>query len=119
MEKLKNFELKKGWQWMLYMDILFPAILFLGALLLKSSSFGVTLAKWFHSYCLYLINPIPDFATFTGVVGLVYPFYFFWQAARKRDWLDLGLCVALTGLMALCFWQEWNYLLVKLLSFGG
>ena len=118
MEKLKNFELKKGWQWMLYIDIVFPGILFIGALLLKKMAFGVTLAKWFHSYSLYLINPIPDLASFTGIVGLIYPFYFFYQAVKKRDWLDLGLCLGLTALMVLYFGMEWNYSLLKMLSFG-
>ncbi len=115
MEKLKNFELKKGWQWMLYLNLIFPALLFFGGVAFKNISLGVTMAKWFHSYGLYIINPIPNFSAFTGIAGFLYPLYFFYKAAAKKDWLDLVLCLVIWGATAVYFWQEWNYLLLRFL----
>ena len=55
------------WQWLLYIDILLPALLFGLAYLTQSTG----LARIYHSYCLYIASPVPRFPSLTGVVGAV------------------------------------------------
>lgn len=40
-------------------------------------------------------------------------------AIRRRDWVDLGVTLALGGVNALYFWMEWNYQLLRFLNLTG
>ena len=71
-DKAEKFEIKKSWQYLAYIAVVLPGILFLLAYLLRSSGTGVMLARMFHTYNLYVSSPVPNLAPFngTGVVGL-------------------------------------------------
>ncbi|MDD2956352.1 MAG: hypothetical protein PHD67_08565 [Oscillospiraceae bacterium] len=112
----KEFELKKSWHWMLYIDLILPGILFLLAFLIGDSSAGHFLSQLFHSYNLYVLCPIPNFLHWIGIIGLLIPAILLVRAALKKDWADLLVCVGMEGLVLLYFWREWNYELSALLS---
>ena len=65
---IKNFKFDKGWKILIYFDIILPAILFVLAFL---SGFPF-LAKIFHSYEIFIVNPIPGFTSLEGIIGLAY-----------------------------------------------
>ncbi len=120
-EKANGFELKKSWQYQLYITLVLPAALFLLAFLLRGNGLGVTLARIFHTYNLYVSCPIPSLAPFngTGVVGLGLLVWLCFSAARRKDWPDLGITLALGAVNALYFWMEWNYLLLRFVNITG
>lgn len=115
---MNKLELKKSWQWLLYLYLVLPLLIFGAAFLLKNTSFGVSLARIFHSYNLYIINPIPDLASLTGIVGVVLPLVFILPTLRKKDYGDLLICLGLVAAVAVYFYFEWNYLAVPLLRFA-
>ena len=120
-EKAGRFELKKSWQYQLYIILVLPAVLFLLAFLLRGNGLGVTLARIFHTYNLYVSCPLPHFSPFngTGVVGLGLLLWLAFGAIRRKDWPDLGITLALGAVNALYFWQEWNYLLLRFVNITG
>lgn len=120
-EKANRFELNRSWQYELYIAGVLPGLLFLLAWLLRGGGLGVTLARIFHTYNLYVSSPLPNLAPFngTGVLGLVLFVGLAVWAVRRKDWLDLGLTLALGGINALYFWMEWNYLLLRFLNLTG
>lgn len=120
-EKAGNFEIRKSWQYLLYITVVLPVALFLLAFLLKSNSLGVSLGRIFHTYGLYVSNPIPNFSPFngTGVLGLAILIFLAVWAVRRRDWTDLGITLALGAANALYFAMEWNYAILPLLNLSG
>ena len=120
-EKAGRFELKKSWQYQLYITLILPAVLFLLAFLLRGNGLGVALARIFHTYNLYVSCPIPNLAPFngTGVVGLGLLVWLSFGAVRRKDWPDLAVTLALGAVNALYFWQEWNYLLLRFVNITG
>lgn len=120
-EKANSFELKKSWQYELYIAGVLPGLLFLLARLLRSGGVGVMLARMFHTYNLYVSSPVPNFAPFngTGVLGLVILAALAVWAVRRRDWPDLGITLVLGGVNGLYFWMEWNYQLLRFLNLTG
>ena len=120
-EKANRFEIKKSWQYQLYITVVLPALLFLLAWVLQGNGLGVTLARIFHTYNLYVSNPLPNLAPFngTGLVGLVLLLCLCFGAVRRKDWPDLGITLALGAANAVYFWQECNYLLLRFVNITG
>ena len=115
----KEWALTKSWQYLLYLYLLLPSVLFLLAFLLKNTSFGVSLAAMFHNYGLFVTNPIPNFAAFnfTGVIGIGRALFFVGWAVKRKNWVDLVLSLALIALNFSYFFFGWNYQLARLLRF--
>ena len=120
-EKAGKFEIRKSWQYLLYITVVLPAVLFLLAYLLGDSAFGVSLGRIFHTYGLYVSSPIPNLDPFngTGVLGLVILAALAVWAVRRRDWADLGITLALGAANALYFAMGWNYALLPMLNLMG
>jgi hypothetical protein len=120
-EKAGGFEIRKSWQYLLYITVVLPVILFLLAFVLKDNSFGVTLGRIFHTYGLYVSSPIPNFSPFngTGVLGLAILIFLAVWAVRRRDWADLGITLGLGAVNALYFAMGWNYAILPLLNLAG
>lgn len=116
-KKGNALKMDRGWKWLLYIDILLPGLLFLLALL-PIASVGSSFARFFHTYSLFVMNTIPDFTVFTGILGLAAHLGILIWAAVKRRWVDLIICLAITAAVTLYFCLGWNYLLVGLLNFG-
>ena len=112
---LKGFKFDKGWKFLLYFDIILPALLFLLAWLVKAPR----LAMLFHSYEIFVINPIPNFLTLTGIVGLLFHGGVLAYTLFKRDYKDFGICLALSLMVAAFFLLEINYLILKPLEFAA
>ncbi|MCI5800668.1 MAG: hypothetical protein MR014_00490 [Oscillospiraceae bacterium] len=115
MEK-KEFELKKSWHWMLYIYLVLPGVLFFLAFLIGDSVSGRFFTQLFHSYNLYVLCPIPNFSKWIGIAGLLIPAVLVIQSIRRKDWLDLLICLGIEAAAAVYFFLEWNYLLSGLLS---
>ena len=120
-EKADHFEIKKSWQYPLYITLALPALLFLAARLFRGEGMGVTLARLFHTYNLYVSSPLPNLAPFngTGVLGLILFLGLCTWAVRRKDWTDLGITIALGAVNAVYFWMEWNYLLLRFVNIAG
>ena len=120
-EKAGKFEIRKSWQYLLYITVVLPAVLFLLPYLLGDSAFGVSLGRIFHTYGLYVSSPIPNLDPFngTGVLGLVILVALAVWAVRRRDWADLGITLALGAANALYFAMGWNYALLPMLNLMG
>ena len=120
-EKADRFEIRKSWQYLAYIVVVLPGVLFLLAYLLRSSGAGVMLARMFHTYNLYVSSPVPNLSPFngTGVIGLVALVWLVVWAVRRRDWVDLGITLALGAVNAAYFLLEWNYTILRLLNLTG
>ena len=120
-EKANRFEIKKSWQYQLYITVVLPALLFLLAWVLQGNGLGVTLARIFHTYNLYVSNPLPNLDPFngTGLVGLVLLLWLCFGAVRRKDWPDLGITLAQGAANAVYFCQERNYLLLRGVNITG
>ena len=116
-KNLKDIKVTKSWQYLAYLYLALYGILFLLAFLLKNTGLGIVLASLFHNYGLYVIQVIPHFSNFTGVIGAGLVLFFLGWAVKRKDWPDLILSLVLVGLNFLYFFFQWNYLLVPLLRF--
>ena len=120
--KLDRVKMNRGWQWLLYIDIVLPVVLLVLALL-PIPGFRQSMAKLYHTYTLFVLCPVPDFAALTGILGmLAHAGVLIWAVVR-RDWKDLLICAAFTGAAAAFFLVQidgtaLNYLVVRLLDFG-
>lgn len=112
--KTKGFKFDKGWKYLLYFDILLPALLFLLAWLIKTPR----LSMLFHSYEIFVVNPIPNFQALTGIVGLLFHVGIIGYTLKKRDFKDMIWCLIITLVMAGFFFFEINYLILKPLEFA-
>lgn len=120
-EKANRLEIKKSWQYQLYITLVLPGLLFLLAWLLRGGGAGMMLGRLFHTYNLYVSNPLPNLSPFngTGVLGLLILIGLAVWAIRRKDWTDLAVTLALGGINALYFWMEWNYRLLRFLDLTG
>ena len=101
----------RGWLWLVYLDLVLPALLWVLANLLQSR----TLALLFHNYGLYIISTAPVdhtgalfFLTLTGVPGLLLHGYAVARGLIRRDRLDAALCLLLGLLVFLVFFFDLN-----------
>lgn len=118
LEKANRFEIKKSWQYLLYIVVVLPGVLFLLAWLLRNAGAGVMFGRLFHTYNLYVSSPLPNFDPFngTGVLGLVILAVLAVWAVRRKDWPDLALTLGLGAVNAVYFWMEWNYRLLLFIN---
>lgn len=115
LEKANRFELRKSWQYLLYIAGVLPGVLFLLAWLLRGNGMGVMFGRLFHTYNLYVSSPVPNVSPFngTGVLGLVILAVLVVRAVRRKDKLDLALTLVIGAANACYFWAEWNYQLLR------
>ena len=78
---------------------------------------GILFARLFHSYCLYVVNPIPDVPSMTGIVGAVLALGVVFYTLYRRDFRDFGVSLALIALNFLYYFTQTNYLLIRYLRF--
>jgi hypothetical protein len=111
----------RGWRWLVYLDLVLPAVLWLLAFLLHS----VFLARLFHTYGLYVMSPAPIgsdgtlyFLSLSGVPGLLLHLYAVVRALLRRDRLDAVLCLGIAVLVFLFFFFGLNYEIVRSLDFN-
>lgn len=112
---LKSFKFDKGWKLLIYFDIIVPALLYAIALITNIPA----LAKLFHSYEMFIVNPIPNLITFTGLIGIVYHIGIMVYTIVKRNYWDMALCILLSLLITTFFYFEINYLILQPLSFAS
>lgn len=115
LKKLRDFKFDRGWKYLVYFDFLLPALFFLIALLTQSPF----MAKIFHSYEMFIVNPIPDIKTLTGIIGFAYHLGIIGYAIKKRDYIDLGVSAVLTLLITAMFIFAINYVIVRPLNFAS
>jgi hypothetical protein len=120
-KKLWNSRIEQGWQWLLYLDFLLPAVLFLLAWL--PLSMRTFFAQLYHQYTLFIIKPVPNFSSMTGIIGLLIHIGLIIRAIIRRKWLDLSVCLFFLGVLLAFFLIEidgtaLNYHVIRLLDFG-
>ncbi|MBS4785301.1 MAG: hypothetical protein KH009_04225 [Clostridiales bacterium] len=115
---LEQFELKKVWQWLMYLYILLPLVLFALGFLARGMNMGITFARLYHSYCMYIVNPIPDLPSFTGILGAVIAVIAVFLPLYRRDKWDFLLSIALVALNAFYYYNAFNYLTIRYLTLG-
>lgn len=121
-QKIYNAKIKYGWQWLIYFDLVFPVLLFVLALL-PISGLNSSLANMFHIYMMYVINPFPDLATFTGIISPILHIALIGRAVWRRKWLDAVLCLLLFIMLIIFFrlkidGTNLNYYILRFLDFG-
>lgn len=119
---LKDFQLTKGWQWLIYIDFVLPLLIYLSALLPLGAMRG-QLARIFHSYMLYILFPWPDFKSFTGIIAPILHLYFLINGIRKKQKSDVILSIVFYLLIVLVFTVQIdgtsiNYFILRFLDFG-
>ena len=117
-KKIKNFEMKKMWQWLLYLYVILPAVLLILGIAARELSMGIVFARLFHSYSLYIANPIPDAASLTGFFGAALAIWAVARTLYRRDLQDFVLCFALVVVNGIYYFFGWNYYFVQFLSFA-
>lgn len=117
MSEKKSFELKKMWQWLVYLYLVLPGLLFFLGVLTRNMDLGVVFARLFHSYCLYVVNPIPDVPSMTGILGAVLALGTVFYTLYRRDFRDFGFSFVLIVLNFLFYFTQTNYLLTRFLRF--
>lgn len=117
MSEKKSFELKKMWQWLVYLYLVLPGLLFFLGVLTRNMDIGVMFARLFHSYCLYVVNPIPDVPSMTGILGAVLALGTVFCTLYRRDFRDFGFSFVLIVLNFLFYFTQANYLLTRFLRF--
>jgi hypothetical protein len=110
---LKKFKFDKGWKLLIYFDIILPAILFFIALITDLSF----IARLFHSYEIFIVNPIINFSSYIGIIGFLYHIGIVIYTIIRRDYLDMLACIIIGLAIAAFFWFEINYLIIKPLNF--
>lgn len=116
--KIRNIKFNRGWKLLIYFDLAIPVILYLFALLFPILRISSIFALLFHSYNLYIVKTIPDFVSFTGIVGLLYHLGIMGYALYKRNLKDFILCLLISILVTLIFLTGINYAIIKPLNFG-
>lgn len=113
-EKIK---MDKGWQWLLYLDIILPLILFLIALLIPSGNVKQEFSTFFHTYNMYVINVIPNFINFTGILGIIIHLGAIIYGIVKKNKVDIIICCCFLDVIFLYFVFKINYMLIPFLEF--
>ncbi len=110
-----DIKFDRGWKLLTYFDFLLPALLFLLAWLTQIPA----LAKIFHSYEMFIVNPIPNFKSLTGIIGLLYHIGIIGYTIKKRNYKDMAISIVLSLLIVTYFLFEINYIILKPLSFAS
>ncbi len=112
----------RGWLWLVYLDVLLPALLWAAAYFLGSSA----LARLFHNYGLYVMSTAPVgadgtlfFLSLSGVTGLLLHVYAVFRGSVRRDRLDAALCLVFAVAMFVVFFLGLNYDAIRILEFTG
>lgn len=111
---MEKFKFDKGWKFLIYFDIILPAILFVVAFLTGIPS----LSKLFHSYELFIVSPIPSLTSLIGIIGLIYHLGIITYTVLKRNFIDMLICIIITLATTAFFLFEINYLIIKPLNFA-
>ncbi len=111
--KSKELKFDKGWKYLVYFDFILPGILFLIAWIAGSPF----ISKIFHSYEVFIISPIPNFKAFTGIIGLLFHLGIIIYTIIKKNYRDMVICIVITLIIALFFYFDLNYQLIKPLVF--
>jgi hypothetical protein len=98
-----------SWQWMLYLYVFVPAMLY-GLAYFSGAGF---LGRMYHTYNLYIINPVPNFENYTGLAGFFIAMYLLFRPLQRRKWLDFGLSAVLTALIVSFFQWDVHYWLLS------
>lgn len=117
MKNWKEFELKKAWQWLLYLYLILPGLLFGVAYITRGLQMGSLFGRLWHSYNLYIVNPVPHLPSMTGLMGVLIAAVALVQCLRRRDKRDLLFCAVLITLNAAWFLSGGNYLPVSMVRF--
>lgn len=117
LSRLFNIKMDKGWMWLLYLDILLPSLLLILSLVAGAFGKGRTFSILFHSYNLYIINPIPNFTSFTGIPGLGIHLAAIAYAIKRKDHKDMVLCLIFLILAFIYIYFEINYKFSYMLDF--
>jgi len=112
---MDRIKFDKGWKILIYFDIVLPAILFILAFITDLPF----LSKIFHSYEIFISNPIPDFKSIIGIIGLIYHLGIIIYAVTKRDFTDLLLSAIISLAVAAYFWFGINYVIIRPLNFSS
>ena len=91
------------WQWLLYLYLVLPLVLFVLGLLTRNLDMGVMFARLFHSYCMYVVNPIPDVPSMTGIFGAVLALGVVFYTLYRRDFRDFGISLGLIAMNAVFY----------------
>lgn len=113
-----SFELRKAWQWLLYLYVALPVLLFILAYLTRELNMGITFARLYHSYCMYIVNPVPDMPSLTGVFGAALALAAAFWPLYRRDFRDFGISMVLIAANAVYYYYAVNYLTIRYLTFG-
>lgn len=92
-----------SWQWILFLYFLLPALYFLFSWFIGDSGMGRFFGELFRVYSLYVMSPIVKFNKAQGIVGILLPAFFCIRAVVHKSGKDLLLCIAIVGLVAVCF----------------
>lgn len=120
LKKIKDFNFDKGWKLLVYFDYVLPALIYLIAFLTQAPF----IAKLFHSYEMFIVDPVPSFRALTGIIGLIYHAGIIAFTVKKRNFKDTAVCVILT-LITLAFFTfridgiEINYYILQPLRFAS
>lgn len=118
MEKKKiNFDLKKSWQWMVYIYFGLPLIMFILGWLMGDNDMGKFFSGLFHAYNLYIMNPLFNFTKKMGIIGILMPLFFFGWAIKRKDYVDLAISAGIEAAVVVYFCMGWNYFVIQPLSF--
>ncbi|MDP4152080.1 MAG: hypothetical protein Q8865_01375 [Bacillota bacterium] len=111
-EVLKKFsERFPSFSMLFYIDVVLPAILYLIA------RFYSGMSALFHNYGLFVMRPIPNFKSYTGIAGTLICLYFIFKAVIKRNWVDAVLTIFLTIAVFAYFYFKLNYMVSGTLTF--
>ena len=117
-DQVKNFKFDKVWMYLIYLDFILPLCMFVLAYSLNSFGTGYSIARLFHTYNLFFVSPIPNFESYTGVVGLAVHVGFIAYALFRKGLKDALICTGVSIVTFLYIYFEINYSLSYLLKFA-
>jgi hypothetical protein len=109
---MKIFKFDRGWNILIYFDFVLPAVIYLLAWITQN----IFLSRLFHSYLIYLINLVPDFESLTGIIGIVFHISIIIYTIIKKRTYDTAVCAVISIIVAVFFWMEYNYAILKPLN---
>ena len=118
-----KLEFNRSWKWLLYFDLVLPGLLYVLAFL-PLADIRQLFARLFHSYSLFIVNPIPHpleansiMGYIAGFPGLIYHVWLLISALRKKNFVDFGISLFIFLIIILFFFFDFNYAILKPLQF--